>query len=241
MLRRLFIPVLVLSLLVCVATSCLGMLSLHQRIAPSRIIRGDRYCLIFAGGQIGLYGPPPAAADPIARKASEETVAALHNDQIKWLAWFTEGDLPHRLDVVHPPVPLPDTPAAHAEQAFRPRDLTRPLLAALEDPQRVTAAHVLLYRGSKQWPWSLDDSGLDMITCTSIPNHLLDRSVRDTESLTEGALWAQVDVDGLKISLSRWGKPDKYINGDGFTSLGAWRDRVDGDPDVTDMPKIREQ
>jgi hypothetical protein len=169
------------------------------------------------------------------KEAAEVTVAALRNDQIKWSTVFNIANPPPNLILgVNSPEPLPATPAEYAEAAFSLRELSRPLLAALEDPQRVVAAHVLLHRATTQPSW------WETFDCEPIPNRLLGRSIRDVHKLLEGTLWARTDVDGLKITFSRWGQPDRDLR-DGWTTHGDWVDRVDGDPDVSQIPKICDQ
>src|SRR4051794_17244918 len=69
---------------------------------------GDRYTLVSAGGRLTLYAPPPAAADPAARRYAADLVGGVRNDQIQWLGYLpnTATDYPAMtVETVEPDFP----------------------------------------------------------------------------------------------------------------------------------------
>jgi hypothetical protein len=143
MLRWLTTIASVFSLLLCVATAALWVRSRSREDLVSRVIHGDRYTLISKESRIGLYAPPPPAKDPQVRKAAEDVVAALNNDQVWWEGMYSHPDFPPFFWITYPR-PYYHTPAELAQKQLSSCGLSRPLLSALEDPKRVTVAHLLL-------------------------------------------------------------------------------------------------
>jgi hypothetical protein len=230
-----------LSLLLCLATLILWRRSNHRpQDAISRPINGNSYTIVSAPGGICLYGPPRLAADPQRRRAIEDLVGALHNDQIHWHGFLT---FPHGIDAPPPyiavesPQPLPGSPAERADNEFTLSELAQPLLKALGDPQRVAIAHLLLLRKTgraKNEPWS-----------HAIPGHFL--SSRDLVGLVgrDGPVesapipWTEVKLVGLPITLNRWRYPGPF-DYEGTLSENAWMHDLIGEPDSSQSAQIRE-
>jgi hypothetical protein len=116
--------------------------------APDRfsaVLGGDSYTLVSASGGLTVYAPPPAAADPADRRAALAAAAGLRNDLMLWEGWIDDNHFrSHRR--VRPATPRHGTPANRCETELPAQATVRPLLAALEDPRRFAAAHVLLRR-----------------------------------------------------------------------------------------------
>jgi hypothetical protein len=203
----------------------------YQREDRASFLRnGDRYTLISFGGQVEVRGPPPAAADPHVRQAAQDVVAALENDQVVWVATF--GEYNHELSIdVDLPDPVFETAAKRAEENFKPADLAHPLLAALEDPSRFVAAHLLLRRATPSWRNSL--SPLPTLWGAAYSATELD----DFRDRYGDKPWVRVDYDGLKITLRRWqGQPWPTL-----ISKDLQQEWLAGDPEPEQLPAIREQ
>ena len=237
----LLIAATVLSLVLCVTIMVLWRRS--ERRPPdtiSRPIRGDLYTLVSSPRGIVLYGPPRPLGDARGRHAAEEVVAQLHNDQVAWHGWLTfhrGPDAPPPCLVVESPRPFPGSPAERAETEFTLDDLARPLLAALNDRQRVAAAHLLLLRkagGGKAAPRS-----------RAIPGHFLsDRHIdglrgRDGPVEDIPIPWTEVDFMGLPITLRRWRHPGPFVPG-GTISQDAWMHDLVGEPDFDRSAETRQ-
>jgi hypothetical protein len=140
-----------LSLLVCLGTAWLWLRSYRApgpAWHPSVRLRGDRYTLRTEPGEFVVFGPPPGASSAEAARLMAARVARIRNDQLRWEAW---GDL--RYNRREPPKGAatpwgrPGSAAEFVpsnEAVYLPPDAVHPLLAALEDPDRFVAAHVLL-------------------------------------------------------------------------------------------------
>ena len=133
--------------------------------------RGGRYTLESEPGVLALRGPPPAPAGAALRaKPGGETpgrlAAGLHNDQVVWEVEYPANTFPNlRLGPHWTPRGRPGTavdalapvnpgetadPMVAGPRKFRTpppfpmSEAAAPLLAALEDPDRFVAAHVVL-------------------------------------------------------------------------------------------------
>ena len=224
-----------LSLLLSVAMIALRQSSQRCHHSISRVIGGNRFTLVSGPGGIDVYGPPPSASDRQRAKAAEEVVAALRNDQTRWygiLAIPIRRDGPPAWLEIDGPQALPGTSMERAEKQFALADLARPLLAALEDPQRLTAAHVLLMRQSLSWrPHS--------ISSRPIPGRYLEKRDVFNYVQLQPAPWSKVDLDGLKVILNRWRYPGPYVPS-GVIPVNAWMHDLAGDPDMNQVPPIRD-
>lgn len=244
-----------LSLMLCIAILILWARSRRHEVIASVLVNGQRYTTITAKGKIGLFAPPAPAHDPTTRQMAEMTVAALRNDDLWWKARFTSYDDPPLLMGVYPPGPRRGTASKRAETGIDRRDLVRPLLAALENPNRFVAAHVLLLRHSPQWKWEFDEFTLDYLPCEPISEHHLGRlQWDDNRHPHTAASWGKLDLDGLQITFNRWLKqldpwmqtPEGgWMKPDGneyeYTSNGGWEGRVEGDADLSSLPVVRAQ
>jgi hypothetical protein len=153
--RTLTLIVALASLLLCGVTGVLWARSYRTDGRFSALRGVDRYTLVSAGGRLTLFGPPPAAADPVVRRAAADVVAALRNDQIFWEVFFRgEGTAELTPALFYGDLPLYHSPAERCDRELTAGDAVRPLLAALDDPRRFAAAHMLLLRRqySRQCP-----------------------------------------------------------------------------------------
>src|SRR5690242_10801476 len=86
--RHLFTLAAGASAVLCVAACVLWVRSYKSPDRFSAPRGSDRYTVVSAAGRLTLFGPPPPAGDPEARRAAADTVARLNNDQIRWDGWF---------------------------------------------------------------------------------------------------------------------------------------------------------
>ncbi len=223
-----------LSLLLCIADISLWLRSHRQPETISQVIGGSRYRMISAAGVIRLYGPPPPSADPRVRKSVDEVVASLNNDQIHWVGFYNPGrPAMNQQTTINVEVPraLPNTPAERAEKEFTRADLARSLLAALEDPQRLTVAHMLLYRPS---------SRSNEVRSRPIPGRYLGKRVWFEQIVVpDSAPWVEIDLFGLRVTLNRWRYPDVFVP-EGAIPGQAWMHDLVGQPDVNQLSTIRD-
>lgn len=239
MLRWAFRLICAISLLLFAATIALWVRSVGAGDAGSGRFRDGRYAATSACGRIRLVGPPPPAADAQRQREAEQLVASLHNDQLDWIGWYSEPIDPfdaRGFTSIEPPVPADGTPAQVALKQFSLPELARPLLLALENPAQLSAAHVLLVRLSPGYkPRVLQSRSMEGRSFGECPLDFGDREHADTPCI-------QVEMDGLHVMLCRWRIRSKSdLNSYGVTSLGAWRSNLDGDPDLTELAKIRDQ
>ena len=150
-------------------------------------LAGPRYTLRSGGGRLALYAPPPPEAVPpwlaaTAGGTPAEWVGRLGNDQVVWEVEFPLRTFPDlKLGPHYTPRARDGTPAyvlapvdpgekMPPEMNFgptrlRPRPpfalarMARPLLAALEDPGRFVAAHVVLMQAADNVYWRRDAPG----------------------------------------------------------------------------------
>jgi hypothetical protein len=199
----------------------------------SLLLHGDRYTLTSAAGRVGVNGPPPEATDPQVRRAAREVVAAMRNDQVYWTAEFRKGDrYGPACVIVNPAEPLLHTPTDQVDSQFAPDDVARPLLDALEDPDRFVSAHALLFRrrtpGARQPGFQLPSN--------AVPGP----GVLDNESCPHGnhhrEPWVELDHGGLPVTLRRW------MEGDRAPVMGLDIDchPMVGDPDATRFVAVRD-
>jgi hypothetical protein len=229
-----------LSLLLCVATAVLWVRSRTQEIVTARVICADRHTLIVAGGRIRLYRPPSPARNPKVRREAEALVAGLRNDQVGWAAWFTDDPKPV-LNGVEPPGLKFRSAAETIDTAFARSDVFHPLLRALDDPQRLTVAHVLLMRHTPDWKWRPDE-GFPVIESDPLLGGNMGKCGGDDENHPhDNASWGRVQLGGLTITLNRWANPYPLQSAIGYTSLGVFRGGVQGEPELDQLPIIRDQ
>ncbi|HEX8912637.1 MAG TPA: hypothetical protein VF796_09795, partial [Humisphaera sp.] len=140
--RRLFAVLCAASLLLCAGACALWARSHHVADRVSRLHDGERYTVASERGRVVLLRPPPAAGDAKAQAAAAALAAALANDDVFWrcVVWEDSGVS------VDWPEPIFDSPADRLEETVPAAARVRPLLAALEDPKRFHAAHLLLAR-----------------------------------------------------------------------------------------------
>src|SRR4051794_35466915 len=140
-----------LSLTACLATAWLWRRS-RQSPGPdwraSFRLSGNRYTLRTAPGGIVVFGPPPGIGPPEFRAALADQVSRIRNEQLRWGASRPPS-------IVGTPRGRRNSPAelVQSNGLFQlPPGAVRPLLTALEDPDRFVAAHVLLTT-SAWWSW----------------------------------------------------------------------------------------
>jgi hypothetical protein len=229
MIRRLFriafAGLCLLSLSACTAGCVLWLRSYKAEDRFSALRGGNRYTLISAAGRLTLVGPPPVAADPAARRSAVEAVAALWNDQMFWDAKANERDIAKSSLYIYLPIPAADSPAERCEGSVQPADRVRPLLAALEDPDRFAVAHMLLRR---QTPWRPKDS--------RFAPSARDPRIGEVEfaPADDGAVSSGVEYDGLRVPLRLDPNGRNVYFQSGFFGL-----RADCDP--AQLPAIRDQ
>lgn len=224
----------VLSLLLCIADISLWLRSHRRPDTINPVVRGSRYTMVSAAGVIRLSGPPPPSADPRVRKSAEEVVASLNNDQIHWVGFYNPGrpGMNEQPKInVEGPRPLPNTPAERAEKEFTRADLARPLLAALEDPQRLAVAHMLLARPGYR---------PDFVRSLPISGRYLGKRIWFEQLLVpDSAPWTEINLFGLNVTLNRWRYPDPFVPG-GSIPDAAWMHDLVGQPDANQLSSIRD-
>jgi hypothetical protein len=139
--RHLFTFCSAVSLLLCIAACVLWGRSDQNERRCSCLLGRDRYTFVLKDRVLGVHGPPPRVTPTAVSGTSAADLALrLDNDQVRFIASWSGI------------VPRAGTPAAALSQACGSAEVERPLLAALEDPDRFVAAHALLalhmhYRG----------------------------------------------------------------------------------------------
>jgi len=113
----------------------------------SRDLSAGRFTVRVSHGRVELWGPPPEDT-PIFGNGARPLAAKLRNDQVEWSVPLTVDD--H--NVLRPgPNALafkPGTPAAQMQGAF-PSPASRVLLQALDDPDKIAVAHLLLMQAAQ--------------------------------------------------------------------------------------------
>jgi hypothetical protein len=153
MIRRLFMLLSGLSLVLCVAACALWVRSYRSEYRAGKIFRGSRYTLASCGGRAMLFGPPPVPRFPSPAVEVDARLAAtaLRNDDIEWAAVMAlherDGTL-HPVSILEPSYvqPCSGTAASRLDAASNSGAATRILLMTLERPEAFAAAHVLLTR-----------------------------------------------------------------------------------------------
>ena len=228
MTRRLLNTLTALSLLLCVAVGALWARSRRGGKHFSFVARGDRYTFTSADGVIALRGAPPPSADPRTREAARAGVTALHNDQVRWFACFWGTTFGDGISVASPNTRW-RSEAQRLEDGFAAADLARPLLAALEDPDRFIAAHVLL---------ALKYDGVEVFLNTRpLPEEgrYLGRCDDDKNGAYEKSPWLEADYAGLTVTFPRW--TGSWV----ATNRGDWSHEVAADVEPQRMRAAREQ
>jgi hypothetical protein len=239
--RRLFTLAAGASAVLCAAVCVLWVRSYKSPDRFSGLRGGDRYTLVSAGGRVVLYGPPPGAADAAARRAAEEAVARLRNDRWCWYGWFPSFRPTGNALTIYgvEPGPLFD----RFEAADLAADRLRPLLAALEDPQRFAAAHIFLRRrqiGLRMpvvydkvsfTPWQAEPwvEGANSWRDQPTAEEFVSKHARD--------VWGAFEYDGLKGTLRPY-DPEPRVD---TTTLGAESCTLRGEYDPAQLPAIRDQ
>ncbi|MDB5354200.1 MAG: hypothetical protein JWN24_653 [Phycisphaerales bacterium] len=147
MLCRLFKFLPILSLLLCAALCVLWVRSYRVRDRAGLCIRDARYTIHCDHGRLMLTGPPnPGPADALARQMA----ARISNDEVQWEPVFRwkQADGTYSYLLQSHIKRASDTWAMYCEFDFKGgmqstgmRSAARPLLMALEDPNRAIAAH----------------------------------------------------------------------------------------------------
>jgi hypothetical protein len=171
---RLLNLVTVVSLLLCAATTAVWVWSYRPggagKTLASVCIRGERCTLRSGPGWLAVYAPPPLR--PVPKMVTDafgfspaQLIPAIRNDQIVWEVEYSGSAFAELELASHfSPRARPGTAAAglapveedddHAlALPFRLDEVARPLLAALEDPRRFVAAHVVLMGAKDRAYW----------------------------------------------------------------------------------------
>lgn len=245
-----------LSLLACIGAGWLWRRSDHGgQDSTSFLWAGDRYTVYSTEGRLTLIGPPPPAADPAVRRAAAEAAAGLRDDQFHWYAGF--GLSENVVLRVSPPSPDYESPAGRFEIGMAYADKVRPLLAALEDPARFAAAHVLLlrrpYTGPGGEPFVRVSGEVSFVPSPDIPelHGQWDMTV-DTASWPTGkyaeafarkyaaAVWGHADYEGLRVTLRLRTPKGAKAHTVGFGSNDEYHVWLVGEPDRAGLPAIRD-
>jgi hypothetical protein len=227
--RHLFNAVTLLSLLLCVAAAALWMWSYRSEYRQSAMYRGKRYTVTSARGAITLGTAPVPTVKSARDLAADQLAAALRDDQVCWIVVFYEPSY-----LVGPTQPVfSDTPALDLWLYFKPPEVTAPLLAALEDPARFAAAHVLLLEHFNAY------AGGNTLPSRLVPGQYLSgepEECRWIEAHRHAHVpYIEVDDHGLILTLNRWLPPDR------FAACGKDLDAhgLLGDADPAQLPRIR--
>jgi hypothetical protein len=219
----------ILSLALCVATAPLWIWCNRSEHPFSALYRGKRYTVTSAAGVIKLGAAPAPMVKSSRDLAAERQVAALRNDQVCWIVVFFEPSYS-----VGPTQPVfSDTPALDLWLYFKPPEVTAPLLAALEDPARFAAAHVLLLEHFNAY------AGGNTLPSRVLPGQYLSgepEECRWIEAHRHAHVpYIEVDDHGLIVTLNRWLPPDR------FAACGKDLDAhgLLGDADPAQLPRIR--
>jgi hypothetical protein len=139
--RRRFNFARAISLLLSLATVGLWVWSFHAEMHVNYRARAERFSVRFFRGSVGLWGPPFHGIALMEQQA-EAWAGLLRNDQVSWghvvLIEYDEAKL------TYPSSIRPGTPSWYVLQVGDVHACIRPLLKALEDPDRLGAAHSLL-------------------------------------------------------------------------------------------------
>jgi hypothetical protein len=221
------------SLLVCVAAGWLWVRSYRHEDRVSRCVRGTRYTVASSGGTLALYAPPALALNPQASRQVGATVAGIRNDQVYWVVSFYEGPGDSSAYFVHAACPLWETPAYESWRRRRTAPVA-PLLAALEDPDRFAAAHALLWID-----WTRDPAA--RFEFRTMPGRTLGRNTDEWYAQRghahEQSPWIEVDYDGLTVTLNGWADHERT----GAIGKDTDSHGLVGDPDATQLSRVREQ
>jgi hypothetical protein len=177
-------------------------------------VRRTRYALLSEAGRLTLFAPPPPSSNSAIRARTDEVIGAIQNDQVAWIVDFHERDLPSDPYWVEGPDPVssyPGEPAAWtAIVRLRPKSAAAaPLLAALEDPRRFMAAHVILDHHFGKWrgPTTLPSRpilGTHLAGAAERCRWIEDHTHDSTPCL-------QTIDDGLIVRLDRWLPPGRTV------------------------------
>lgn len=177
----------------------------------SRAVGGDRYTLCSESGRITLFGPPKGGASPQTRREIGETASRVRNQQLSCLGWegleFYEYGVgrPEQKGGAGPIAPDPHTPADQIDNGYAIADTARPLLAALEDPDRFVAAHLLLCR-RVPGPWN-GEAGQWQYFHAGFPSF---NSAADLARDAGPALRRRALIDGVELEL--WPRERIFVN-----------------------------
>jgi hypothetical protein len=235
--RRLLNLLTALSLLLCVAVAVLWVRSRRGEDRFTRVVWGTRYTAISASGGVIVSAPPRPAAGTEHTRDAEAAIAAIRNEHLYWLVWFDSHPTRENPEVFQPchfssADALGDTPTYMALWEFRSLPVA-PLLAALEDPDRFAAAHVLLWYESGGWPPA------GTLPSRTIDGRLLGANPHDRHGghRHDGAPWLEGNLDGLLVTINRWAPPDRTgVMGKDLDVHGLL-----GDVDPAQLARIRDQ
>jgi hypothetical protein len=159
--RRLFTLCSGVSLALCVAVCVLWARSGTRGDRVARVVGGLRFVVVSEDGRLVLRGPPSPARSADAGRALEESVSQLRNEQIAWEP-LVSSEMGYGYRIESAERSARARPSSQAEAVWKQcasARVERPLLRALDDPDRFVAAHVLLVerlrrRGDRSDPWS---------------------------------------------------------------------------------------
>jgi hypothetical protein len=129
-----------ISLAIGIALSCLLIWTWWEASRWSVSISDARYSIIVRNARIALFGPPPATAGTAAARA---IVALMSNADVQWTLW---PDVPGNHGFVSANAEAKTGGTQEILRQFPTDAVIRPLLRALDDPNKVFAAHVALIK-----------------------------------------------------------------------------------------------
>jgi hypothetical protein len=156
--RHLFTLCAAMSLVLFVAVVVVSMRGHNHRARTSHCVGAHRYTFVFEGARLVVIGPPPDLLSLLVKPSAAEIAKRLDNAQIVWAAESKQGFGIFRPLAAQPRV---NTPAWALWNASSSAEVERPLLAAMEDPNRFVAAHVILVQrrrlqGERPYPWGYE-------------------------------------------------------------------------------------
>jgi hypothetical protein len=220
------------SLLLCVAAGVLWVRSYDHAQRWGRAIGSRRYTATSALGTVVLAVPPQPPADPALRRRVEQLLADVRLDQFFWVIYPKGKGRCYASEVE----PFPGSAAYIAVRNFKSADLVPTLAAALDDPDRLPVAHLLL-------TLKLRPPNQQFYTAAVAPGggrfarHDCQWDEQDGHSTLP---WVRVNEGGLTFTLNAWVEGDEFSR----ARINANKDMdfhpVTGDADPSNAALVRD-
>jgi hypothetical protein len=169
---------------------------------------GSFFTLTLDHGRLTISGPPASPARAQGQQIIESNLAGVSNGDVRWRLWIGRGtDRPVRVGF---PSVRSGTPghlvydlASPESAGHPPPEIVRPLLAALDDPDRFAGAHVTLSFAYRQSFWESSED-------------LFDSGFKWSSATRSGTS----EYDGLRVELSaaRFKEPDNLGSDSDFAA-----------------------